>query len=108
MYHSRKSLLFNSNTIWIKKDDNPNFDTSMGSYDGAGMYKLLGLYILHVLVEKYRKDETVFYRDDGLACFENISGSQAEQIGKEFISIFKTEFKYVKIFLLVCLVFIIQ
>ena len=33
------------------------------------------------------------YRDDGLACFGNINGSQAERIRKEFISIFKTEFK---------------
>ena len=33
--HSRKSLLFDSNNIWIKKDDDPNFDVTMGSYDGT-------------------------------------------------------------------------
>ena len=43
--------------------------------------------------EEYRKDKIGLYRDDGLACFGNISGSQAERIRKEFISIFKTESK---------------
>ena len=30
--HSRKSLLFINNEIWVKKD-NPNFDITMGSFD---------------------------------------------------------------------------
>ena len=65
----------------------------MGSYDGAEICELVGLYILLVLGEKYGKDKVGLYREDGLACFGNINGSQAEQIRKEFISIFKTEFK---------------
>ena len=65
----------------------------MGSYDGAETCELVGLYILLVLGEKYGKDKVGLYREDGLACFGNINGSQAEQIRKEFISIFKTEFK---------------
>ena len=32
--HSRKSLLFDSNSAWIKKN-NSSFDVTMGSYDGA-------------------------------------------------------------------------
>ena len=32
------------------------------------------------------------YRDDGLACFENISGPQAEKIREDVIKIFKQEF----------------
>ena len=32
------------------------------------------------------------YRDDGLACFENASGKQAEKIRKDFIKIFKQKF----------------
>ena len=65
----------------------------MGSYDRAEICELVGLYILLVLGEKYGKDKVGLYREDGLACFGNINGSQAEQIRKEFISIFKTEFK---------------
>ena len=32
--HSRKSLLFNNDKAWIKKD-NSSFDVTMDSYDGA-------------------------------------------------------------------------
>ena len=32
-------------------------------------------------------------RDDGLACFENISGPRADQIRKDFINIFRKEFQ---------------
>ena len=63
----------------------------MGSYDGAEICELVGLYILHVLGEKYGKDKIGLYLDDSLACFGNIKGSQAERTRKEFI--FKTEFK---------------
>ena len=62
--HSRKSLLFNSNNIWIKKDSDPYFDLTMGSYDGAEICELVGLYILQVLGEKYGKDKIGLYRDD--------------------------------------------
>ena len=90
--HLRKSLLFDSNNIWIKKGGNHNFDVMMGSYDGAEICKLVDLYILHVSGEKKGEDKIGLYHDDHLACFGTINGSQAEQIGKEFISIFKTEF----------------
>ena len=36
---SRKSLSFNNNEIWVKKD-NPNFDATMGSFDGADASQL--------------------------------------------------------------------
>ena len=91
--HSRKSLLFDSNNIWIKKDGHPNFDVTMRSYDGAEICELVGLYILDVLGEKYGKYRIGFYRDDCLACFGNINGSQGERIRREFISLFKTKFK---------------
>ena len=91
--HSRKSLLFDSNNIWIKKDGDPNFDVTMRSYDGAEICELVGLYILHVFGEKYGKYRIGFYRNNGLACFGNINGSQAELIRREFISLFKTKFK---------------
>ena len=36
----------------------------MGSYDGAEICDLVGLYILQVLGEKYGKDKIGLYRDD--------------------------------------------
>ena len=33
--HARKSLLFDSAGVWVQNDDNPLFDVTMGSFDGA-------------------------------------------------------------------------
>ena len=78
--HSRKSLLFHQDAAWVRKGDSGLFDVTMGSYDGAEMCKLVGLYILNRLSEKYDKESTGLYRDDGLAVFSNISGPQADRI----------------------------
>ena len=61
----------------------------MGSSAGAEICELVGVYLLNVLGEKYGKERLNFYRDDVLACFENISGPQAEKIRKDIINIFK-------------------
>ena len=54
----------------------------MGSFDGAELPELLGLYILHILGEKYGEHRIGLYRDDGLACFRYTSGPQADGINK--------------------------
>ena len=51
--HSRKSLLFSNNEIWLKKD-NPNFDVTMVSFDGAEVCELVSLYLLNILKSEYR------------------------------------------------------
>ena len=78
--HSRKSLLFDQGTAWIKKNDDGLFDVTMGSYDGAEVCELVGLLILDQLGNQYGKKNVGLYRDDGLAAFEDISGPQAERI----------------------------
>ena len=90
--HSRKSLLFNNTDIWIKKNVDPDFDVTMGSFDGVELCELVGLYILHILGAKYGKHRIGLYRDDGLACFGYTSGPQADRIRKDFIKIFKEDF----------------
>ena len=70
--HSRKSLLFHQGAAWVKKGDSGLFDVTMGSYDGAEVCELVGLYILNRSNEKYDKESTGLYRDDGLAVFSNI------------------------------------
>ena len=68
------------------------FDLIMGSFNGAELCELVGLYILHILGEKYGKHRIGLYRDDGLACFGYTSGPQADRIRKDFIKIFKEDF----------------
>ena len=79
--HSRKSLLFDCDNVWVKKE-NPNFDVTMGSYDGAELCELTGLYILNVLSSKFGKEKIGLYRDHGLSCFPNMTGPQAERVKK--------------------------
>ena len=49
---SRKSLLFSNTGIWVKKD-NPNFDVTMGSFNGAEVCELVGLYLLNILESEF-------------------------------------------------------
>ena len=61
----------------------------MGSYDGAELCELVGLFILHNLGNKYGKESIGLYLDDGLAALNKISGPQAERITKDFQKSFK-------------------
>ena len=90
--HCRKSLLFNNPGIWIKKGGNKDFDVTMGSFDGAEVCEMVGLYILYILSTKYGRNHNGIYMIDGLACFENVSGPKADQIRKGFINISRKEF----------------
>ena len=90
--HSRKSLLINNKDIWIKKSGDPDFDVTMENFDGAELCELVGLYILHILGEKYGKHKIGLMIDDGLACFGYTSGPQTDRIKKDFIKIFKEDF----------------
>ena len=64
--HSRKSILFNEGNAWVKKT-NPEFDVAIGSYNGAEICELVGLYLQDQLSAITGKHNTGLYRDDGLA-----------------------------------------
>ena len=49
----------------------------------------MGTYTLHVLSEKYNKNDFELYHDDGLAVLKNKSGPQSEQVKKNIQKIFK-------------------
>ena len=86
--HSRKALLFNTNDVWFKKD-NPDFDVTMGSYDGAEVCELVELYIPDILTKEFSHDMTDLYRDDELGCFQNVSGPESKKAKKKLCKIFK-------------------
>ena len=44
--HARKSLLFDKNEPWTKKDNANLFDVTMGSFDGVEVCELVGLLAL--------------------------------------------------------------
>ena len=86
--HARRSVLYNSKEIWVKKG-NPDFDVTMGSYDGAEVCELIGLYMMNLLSIQYGEKSIGLYRDDGLACFTNMPGTRLENIKKNICKIFK-------------------
>ena len=87
--HSRRSLLFNRDETWIKKK-NEKFDVTMGSWDGAEIGELVGLYILNHLPDKF--GNLGLYRDDGLACLHRRSGRTMDVLRKEMEKYFKENF----------------
>ncbi len=81
--HARKSVLFNDGKPWTKKDSNSLFDVTMGSYDGAEICELVGLFILNKLGQKFGKENIGLYRDDGLAIMKNKSARLADKTYEE-------------------------
>ena len=61
----------------------------MGSYDGAEICELVGLFILNHLGKKFGKKNIGLYRDDGLAIIKNRSARLADKTRKELHKIFE-------------------
>ena len=84
---AKKSLLFNKETPWCKRNTKSQFDVTMGSFDGAETCELIGLFILSELKPKYGSCVGL-YRDDGLAAF-NETPKKIEQIKKDICKTFE-------------------
>ena len=63
----------------------------MGSYDGAEVCELIGIFMLSLIGNIYNRNNIGLYRDDGLAVFKNTSGPQSEKIKKTFQKMFKNK-----------------
>ena len=87
----RKSVLFDNETAWTKKNHSSMFDVTMGSFDGAEVCELIGLFLLNNLSEKYGKNNVGLYRDDGLVLLRNASGPQSEWTRKDITREFKKQ-----------------
>ena len=85
--NASKSFLFNNSEPWIKKN-NPQFDVTMGAYDGAEVCELVGLFILSRLEDVIPQQHLGIYRDDGLAVVQG-SGPELERLRKRVFNIFK-------------------
>ena len=61
----------------------------MGSFDGAEACELVGLYLLDILRKEFGDNKIGLHRDDGLSCFQNLSGPESEKIKDKLCEIFK-------------------
>ena len=91
--HCRKSLLFDFKDTWVKTKDGDEdlFDVTMGSYDGAEVCELVGLYLLNRFKETCPEVEFGLYRDDGLGYSKKMRGRTTEKMRQKIIQMFKKE-----------------
>ena len=80
----RKTALFHGNEVWIKKN---NFDVAQGSYDGAEISELIGIYVLHKIKESFGDMLIGLYRDDCLLVIDG-TNSDIERKRKLIVKIF--------------------
>ena len=71
------------------------FDVTMGAYNRAELFQLVGIFLLHKLSQKYSKNSISLYRDDGLAVFKNISSPKSENVKKYIQKLFKENRLYI-------------
>ena len=79
IFEARKCFLFSDSKSWAKRN-NPDFDVTMGAWDGAECCELVGLYMLDRL--KILGLNIGLYRDDGLGVC-NSTNRQLENIKKQ-------------------------
>ena len=82
---TKKVLLYVQGQPWTKKGDR-EFDVSMGSFDGAEVCELIGLYLLSLL--EPTGVDLGLYRDDLLGA-TNLKGRPLEMMRQRITSIFR-------------------
>ena len=55
----------------------------MGSFEGAELCELVGLYLLSILKSEFGGKNIGLYKGDGPCCFENKPGPELEKIRKK-------------------------
>ena len=80
--HRCKSLLFSNNEVWKKKHTESCSDVTVGSFDGAGVYELVGIYMWCFLAKLINKNDCGRYRDDGPLILRNVNHQQIGRMRK--------------------------
>ena len=63
----------------------------MGSFDGAKICELVGLYLLDKLSSLIGRKNVELYRDDGFAAINSSSGLVLDKMRENIIALFKNE-----------------
>ena len=93
IFAARRSFLYFQNEPWMKTKSE-DFDVPMGSYDGAEVCEIIGIYLLHKITDEkngvFDKGNVGLYRDDGLSIVRG-SDVERERATKKLIKIFKNQ-----------------
>ena len=74
---------------WEKKNTDSCFDVTIGSYDGAEIWGLVGIYLLFLLANIIDKKNSGLYREGGLILSRNVNRQNMDRIRKNVIKILK-------------------
>ena len=74
--------MFTNKKPWINKDSNGDFDVTMGSYDGAEVCELVGLFMLNELSKKFGKDNIGYTDITVYRCLKIIIAIKMVKFGK--------------------------
>ena len=91
----RETFLFHEGAAW--KKSKTNFDVTMGSFDGAEICELIGLYMLDKITKGknpiFPIGDVGLYRDDGLAVVrtKGRAGGLLDKVRKKVVQAFKDE-----------------
>ena len=61
----------------------------MGSYDGAEVCEIIGLFMLDMLSKLFEKNSIGLYRDNGLSILRNYNGHQSDKVWKNLTKLLK-------------------
>ena len=86
LMNARKSVLHSDDAVWTKKSG--LFDVTMGSFDGAQISDLVGLYILHKVKNDIPSLNFALYRDDGIAYHKKMRPQFVDKIRKKLHKVF--------------------
>ena len=86
--HACRTILTHDNLHWKKKSSEDDFDVPMGSFHGAELCELVGLFLLDKLRRLASSIEYGIYRDDGLAVAKKSARTNLERIAKQIKEVF--------------------
>ena len=87
VFTARCLFLFLNDQPWVKQE-NPAFDVTIGSFDGAEVAEFVGLFLLHKLTSIMHLSDFALYRDDGL-CALRCTKRSIDDIRKKIEVLFK-------------------
>ena len=77
-------MIFHNEEPWEKINNANDFDVPMGSYDGAEVCELVGIFLQSELSEVMEKLSYGLYRDDGLGVFRRLGKPDIERRKKAY------------------------
>ena len=88
--HTCKTLLFHDGSAWTKRNTSGSFDVPMGSFHGAELCELIGLFLLDATKNIFPTGDCGLYRDDGLGVVKKTAARNLTTLERSIRNVFKS------------------